>query len=360
MKLSFLPFFAKAAIDALKQHPSLNATIDTETGEVTYFDRENLAIAVDTEKGLLTPVIKDAGDLSIAGLARKIADVAERTRTNKIGPDELSGGTFTLTNTGSRGALFDTPIINQPQVAILGTGAVVKRPVVIDDAEPRRDDRGALDGLPGADLRPPAGRRRRRRPVPLRRQGAPGGRPSSRSDRTTRMRSRRGRRLGVPRQPPDRAALGGRARRRTRWSGGRPVNDGESEWDPYAGTVDRDLIEPADVVVNLAGSPTAGNPHSRRWAERAAAQPRHHHSRAGRGDRRDRGRRPSRSPATASPTTATTADEVLTEDSDSRGDALLTRVTREWQGATDPGARGRGPRLRAAHLARASTGAAPR
>ena len=134
VKLSFMPFFAKAAIDALKEHPSLNATIDTEKGEVTYFDRENLAIAVDTEKGLLTPVIKDAGDLSIAGLARKIADVAERTRTNKITPDELSGGTFTLTNTGSRGALFDTPIINQPQVAILGTGTVVKRPVVIDDA----------------------------------------------------------------------------------------------------------------------------------------------------------------------------------------------------------------------------------
>jgi 2-oxoglutarate dehydrogenase E2 component (dihydrolipoamide succinyltransferase) len=133
VKLSFLPFFAKAAIDALKAHPSLNASIDTEKGEVTYYDHENLSIAVDTEKGLLTPVIKDAGDLSIAGLARKIADVAERTRTNKIGPDELAGGTFTLTNTGSRGALFDTPIINQPQVAILGTGSVVKRAVVIDD-----------------------------------------------------------------------------------------------------------------------------------------------------------------------------------------------------------------------------------
>jgi 2-oxoglutarate dehydrogenase E2 component (dihydrolipoamide succinyltransferase) len=135
VKLSFLPFFAKAAIDALKQHPSLNAAIDTEKGEVTYFDHENLAVAVDTERGLLTPVIKDAGDLSVAGLARKIADVAERTRNNKIGPDELAGGTFTLTNTGSRGALFDTPIINQPQVAILGTGAVVKRPVVIDDED---------------------------------------------------------------------------------------------------------------------------------------------------------------------------------------------------------------------------------
>jgi 2-oxoglutarate dehydrogenase E2 component (dihydrolipoamide succinyltransferase) len=130
VKLSFMPFFAKAAIDALKAHPSLNAAIDTEKGEVTYYDRENLAIAVDTERGLLTPVIKEAGDLSIAGLARKIADVAERTRTNKITPDELSGGTFTITNTGSRGALFDTPIINLPQVAILGTGAVVKRAVV--------------------------------------------------------------------------------------------------------------------------------------------------------------------------------------------------------------------------------------
>ena len=134
VKLTYLPFFAKAAIDALKEHPKLNATIDTEAGEITYYDRENLAFAVDTEKGLLTPVVKDAGDLSVAGLAKKIADVAERTRTNKIGPDELSGGTFTITNLGSVGALLDTPIINKPQVAILGPGAVVKRPVVIDDA----------------------------------------------------------------------------------------------------------------------------------------------------------------------------------------------------------------------------------
>ena len=133
VKLSYLPFFAKAAVDALKQHAKLNAAIDSEKGEVTYFDRENLAVAVDTERGLLTPVIKDAGDLSIAGLARKIADIADRTRNNKITPDELSGGTFTLTNLGSFGALMDTPIINQPQVAILGPGAVVKRPVVIDD-----------------------------------------------------------------------------------------------------------------------------------------------------------------------------------------------------------------------------------
>jgi pyruvate dehydrogenase E2 component (dihydrolipoamide acetyltransferase) len=135
VKLSYLPFFAKASIDALKQHPKLNATIDTDAGTITYYDRENIAFAVDTEKGLITPVVKDAGDLSIAGLSKKIADVAERTRTNKIGPDELGGGTFTITNLGSVGALWDTPIINKPQVAILGPGAVVKRPVVIDDAD---------------------------------------------------------------------------------------------------------------------------------------------------------------------------------------------------------------------------------
>jgi pyruvate dehydrogenase E2 component (dihydrolipoamide acetyltransferase) len=135
VKLSFLPFFAKAAVEALKAHPTLNSSIDQEAGTVTYHDTENLGIAVDTERGLLVPVIHDAGDLSLGGIARKIADLAGRTRTNKVTPDELGGGTFTLTNTGSRGALFDTPIINQPQVAILGTGAVVKRPVVVQDAE---------------------------------------------------------------------------------------------------------------------------------------------------------------------------------------------------------------------------------
>ncbi|KQZ70506.1 2-oxoglutarate dehydrogenase, E2 component, dihydrolipoamide succinyltransferase [Nocardioides sp. Root151] len=133
VKLSYFPFFAKATIDALKAHPALNSQVDVEKGEVTYFDAEHLAIAVDTERGLLSPVIHNAGDLNVAGLARKIADLADRTRNNKVKPDELSGGTFTLTNTGSVGALFDTPIINQPQVAILGTGTVVKRPVVIDD-----------------------------------------------------------------------------------------------------------------------------------------------------------------------------------------------------------------------------------
>jgi 2-oxoglutarate dehydrogenase E2 component (dihydrolipoamide succinyltransferase) len=134
VKLSFLPFFAKATCEALKQFPNVNATLDQEAGTVTYFDAEHIGVAVDTERGLLVPVIRDAGDLNIGGLARKISDLAERTRTNKLSPDELSGGTFTITNTGSRGALFDTPIINQPQVAILGTGAVVKRPVVtVDD-----------------------------------------------------------------------------------------------------------------------------------------------------------------------------------------------------------------------------------
>jgi pyruvate dehydrogenase E2 component (dihydrolipoamide acetyltransferase) len=131
VKLSFLPFFALAAVEALKVHPKLNAVIDGD--QVTYHDAEHLGVAVDTERGLMVPVIHNAGDLNIAGLARKISDLAERTRSGRVGPDELAGGTFTLTNTGSRGALFDTPIINQPQVAILGTGTVVKRPVVVED-----------------------------------------------------------------------------------------------------------------------------------------------------------------------------------------------------------------------------------
>ena len=128
-KLSFLPFFSVAVCEALKQHPVLNASLEGD--QITYHGAEHLGIAVDTERGLLVPVIKDAGDLNIGGVARRIADVAARTRDNKISPDELGGGTFTITNTGSRGALFDTPIINQPQVAILGLGAVVKRPMVM-------------------------------------------------------------------------------------------------------------------------------------------------------------------------------------------------------------------------------------
>jgi len=129
VKLSFLPFFAVATCEALKQHPVLNSSVEGD--QITYHGAEHLGIAVDTERGLLVPVIANAGDLNMGGIARKISDLAARTRDNKVTPDELGGGTFTLTNTGSRGALFDTPIINQPQVAILGLGAVVKRPMVV-------------------------------------------------------------------------------------------------------------------------------------------------------------------------------------------------------------------------------------
>ena len=132
VKLTFLPFFALAAVEALKVHPKLNAVIDGD--QIIYHDAEHLGIAVDTERGLMVPVVHNAGDLNIGGLARKIGEIAQRTRSGQVGPDELSGGTFTLTNTGSRGALFDTPIINQPQVAILGTGTVVPRPVVVEDS----------------------------------------------------------------------------------------------------------------------------------------------------------------------------------------------------------------------------------
>ncbi|MBN1173591.1 MAG: 2-oxoglutarate dehydrogenase, E2 component, dihydrolipoamide succinyltransferase [Micromonosporaceae bacterium] len=132
VKLTFLPFFALACVEALRVHPKLNAQLDLDAGTVTYHEAEHLGIAVDTERGLMVPVIHNAGDLNLPGLARRIADLAERTRGMKLSPDEAAGGTFTLTNTGSRGALFDTPIINQPQVAILGTGAVVKRAVVVN------------------------------------------------------------------------------------------------------------------------------------------------------------------------------------------------------------------------------------
>jgi len=133
VKLTFLPFFAVTVCEALKQHPVLNSSVEGD--QITYHGAEHLAVAVDTDRGLLVPVVKDAGDLNMGGIARKIADVAARTRENKITPDELGGGTFTITNTGSRGALFDTPIINQPQVAILGLGAVVKRPMVVKGAD---------------------------------------------------------------------------------------------------------------------------------------------------------------------------------------------------------------------------------
>jgi 2-oxoglutarate dehydrogenase E2 component (dihydrolipoamide succinyltransferase) len=133
VKLNFMPFFALAAAEALKAHPKLNASIEGDS--VVYHGTENISFAVDTERGLLTPVIRDASTLNISQLAQTIADKAERVRSNKLTPDELQGGTFTLTNTGSRGALFDTPVVFLPQVAILGTGVVSKRPAVVTDAD---------------------------------------------------------------------------------------------------------------------------------------------------------------------------------------------------------------------------------
>ncbi|TFH51877.1 2-oxoglutarate dehydrogenase, E2 component, dihydrolipoamide succinyltransferase [Actinomyces viscosus] len=132
-KLTFLPFFVQAATEALKAHPKINASIEGKN--VTYHDVEHVGIAVDTPRGLLVPVVKNAGDLNIPGLAKRINDLAARTRGNKVNPDELSGSTFTITNTGSGGALFDTPIINQPEVAILGLGAIQRQPRVIKDAD---------------------------------------------------------------------------------------------------------------------------------------------------------------------------------------------------------------------------------
>jgi pyruvate dehydrogenase E2 component (dihydrolipoamide acetyltransferase) len=133
VNLTYLPFIARAVIEALKIHPNVNASYNEETKEITYYGAEHLGIAVDTDQGLLSPVIHNAGDLSLAGLARAIADIAERARNNSLKPDELSGGTFTITNIGSQGALFDTPILVPPQAAMLGTGAIVKRPRVIAD-----------------------------------------------------------------------------------------------------------------------------------------------------------------------------------------------------------------------------------
>ena len=133
VNLTFLPFIARAVIDALKAHPNVNASYNEDTKEITYYDAEHLGFAVDTEQGLLSPVIHNAGDLSLAGLARAIADIAARARSGDLRPDELSGGTFTITNIGSQGALMDTPILVPPQAAMLGTGAIVKRPRVVVD-----------------------------------------------------------------------------------------------------------------------------------------------------------------------------------------------------------------------------------
>ena len=287
VKLSFLPFFALATVEALKAHPNVNASIDLEAGTVTYHDAVHLGIAVDTDRGLLVPVINHAEDLNIGGLARKIADLADRTRSNKVSPDELGGGTFTLTNTGSRGALFDTPIINQPQVGILGTGAVVKRPVVVATPGPRRDDRDPVDGLLRPDLRPPPGRRCRRAPA----SSAPS-RPGSRTATSTPS-------SAWPEHPhhlsaPARHASTCRAEPSWQDDGMRIVISGSSgllgsalvpaleeaghsvvrlvrhpptapaevEWDPSRGPLDPQTLADADAVINLSGAPVAGH----RWS----------------------------------------------------------------------------------------------
>jgi len=133
VNLTYLPFITRAVIDALKLHPNVNASYNEDTKEITYYDAEHLGFAVDTEQGLLSPVVHNAGDLSLGGLARAIVDIADRARSGNLRPDELAGGTFTITNIGSQGALFDTPILVPPQAAMLGTGAIVKRPRVVVD-----------------------------------------------------------------------------------------------------------------------------------------------------------------------------------------------------------------------------------
>ena len=283
---------------------------------MTYFDHENVAIAVDTEKGLLTPVIKNAGDLNVAGLARKIADVAERTRANKIGPDELSGGTFTLTNTGSRGALFDTPIINQPQVAILGTGTVVKRPVVIDDPNLGETiavrqmvylaltyDHRLVDGADAARFLSDV-------------KAAPRVRLASRSDRkdpvaeflirpaASRMRS------SSPAPPASSAVVGAPPQGHQVVTAG-PARPARARTSP-AGTrtparSTTALVESADVVANLAGAPLVHCAVERVLPADLPREPRRHHPHAGRGGGAHATRARRSSPRTASPGTATAA-----------------------------------------------------
>lgn len=133
--LSYLPFIVRAAVEGLQAHPKLNATIDLEAGVISYPDGEHIGIAVDTPRGLLVPVIRDAGAMGVGALAKAVADVAGRSQAGKLGAPDLAGGTFTVTNYGSLGTLMDTPIINQPQVAILGTGALTRRPVAVSGAD---------------------------------------------------------------------------------------------------------------------------------------------------------------------------------------------------------------------------------
>ena len=349
VKLSFLPFLAKATVEALKAHPMLNASIDTEKGEITYYDAEHLGVAVDTERGLLVPVVKDAGDLNIAGLSRKIADLAERTRSNKITPDELGGGTFTLTNTGSRGALFDTPIINQPQVGILGTGAVVKRAVVVDDPELGETiavrsmcylalsyDHRLVDGADAARflttikqrleegvVRVRSGPLSRRGPVKIVLTGASGllGTAlvsSFRADGHDVLR--------LVRRPPS--------------------APDEARWDPGAGTVDPAALDAAGLVVHLAGAGLGDKP----WTPA--------HKRAVMDSRVEGTTTIARAVADAGVPALLSAsgvgyygnpgDRVLDE-SDPPGDTYIAEIARRWEECTAPAARGRRPRRADAH-----------
>ena len=309
--LSYLPFITKAAVEALKVYPKVNATIDTEAGQITYPDAEHVGIAVDTEKGLLVPVIKDAGDLNIAGLAKKIGDLAARTRQNKVTPDELSGGTFTITNYGSAGTLMDTPIINQPQVAILGTGALVKRPVVIKDPNlgeviAVRDmmylsmsyDHRLVDGAEAARFLSTLKARLEEGDFALRIRGL---------SRTSACEVVVGRRI---RLPGDGAAGTAGHRRRTRssgWSAASRPPRRSTAGIPTLFEIDTAALDGVDAVVNLCGvgvanwlwTPRAGNccaalgsipagPWPTALADRAAA---------GAGAGADPGRRASRSTA---------------------------------------------------------------
>ena len=343
-KLSFLPFFALAAVEALKAHPMVNASIEGDRGDLPRH-REPRRSRSTPRSGLLVPVIKNAGDLNIAGLAREIADLAERTRTNKITPDELGGGTFTITNTGSRGALFDTPIINQPQVAILGTGAVVKRPVVVTDAERRRDDRDPLDGLPRAVLRPPRRRRRRRGPLPQHDEGASRGRqlrvrPRSLTGHSGAAHAAARRHHRLLRSDRRRAVgVRCRARRRGRPPGPpRPARAGRGPVGPAARALDAGGPRRASTRSStwpVPGSATSAGrrPTSTRSSPPASTAPRP--SRPAPGRRGAAGAAGQRRPSASTATAATRCSPR----SPAPGTGFLSEVVRAWEAAPTPPAR---------------------
>ena len=268
VNLTYLPFIARAVIDALKIHPNVNASYNEEAKEITYYDAEHLGFAVDTDQGLLSPVIKNAGDLSLGGLARAIADIAARARSGNLKPDELSGGTFTITNIGSQGALFDTPILVPPQAAMLGTGAIVKRPrVIVDEFGNESIGVRSVSYLPltydhrlidGAD----AGTIRHHHQAPPRRgrvRGRPGAVVSSVDairfgHRVAGSSGLIGTALVYALRATDRRVL--RIVRRA------PSNADEVYWNPDTGEFDPDTLRGVDAVVNLCGV----NVGQKRWS----------------------------------------------------------------------------------------------